>query len=165
MYKILHFRGGLYKFDELVEFVEDTGGMVLNEDRLEIIRGDSYLSQEVHVLLIIPDEEKDNVKSLISEIKGMVEEIKPTVDQNNLFLSYFSIYDVLNRIGNWANKSTLKEAINCPCYAELCTYFGEEECQLDDLLEEILVGMCLSNIIEHRESKNGKSEYRIKKED
>lgn len=164
MYKILHFRGGLYKFDELVEFVEDTGGMVLNEDRFEIIRGDSYLSQEIHVLLIVPEDEKDNVKSLISEIKGMVEEIKPTGDQNNLFLSYFSIFDALNRIGNWANESILKEAINCPCYAELCTYFGEDECQLDKLLEEILAEMNRGNIIEHRESKNGKSEYRIKKE-
>lgn len=163
MYKILHFRGGLYKFDELVEFVEDTGGMVLNEDRFEIIRGDSYLSQEVHVLLIVPEDEKDNLKSLISEIKGMVEEIEPTGDQNNLFLSYFSIFDALNRIGNWANESTLKEAINCPCYAELCTYFEEDECQLDKLLEEILAEMYRSNIIEHRES-NGKSEYRLKKE-
>ncbi|MGF7118459.1 methyl-coenzyme M reductase family protein [Methanobacterium oryzae] len=163
MYKILHFRGGLYRFDELVEFVEDTGGMVLSEDRFEIIRGDSYLSQEVHVLVIVPEDEKDNVKSLISEIKGMVEEIKPTGDQNNLFLSYFSIYDALNRIGDWANKNTLKETISCPCYAELCTYFGEEECQLDDLLEEILIKMHISNVIEHRESKNGKHEYRLKK--
>lgn len=163
MYKILHFRGGLYKFDELVELVEDTGGIVLNENRFEIIRGVSYLCQEVHVSLIVPESELDNIKSFIKEIKGMVGDIEATEDQDNLFLSYFSIYDALNRIGGWANKTTLKEAISCPCYAELCTYFGEEKCQLDDLLEEILAEMCLSNILENRESENGKSEYRLKK--
>ncbi len=164
MYRFLHFRGGVYKFDELVEFIDDAGGMVINKDCFEIIRGDSYLSQEVHVLLIVPEDEVDNTKSLIDKIKGVVEEIEATRDQKNLFLSYFSIYDALSKIGNWANRDNIKEAISCPCHAELCTYVGEEECQLDDLLEEILVEMCMSDIIEHKE-KDGKSKYRLKKED
>ena len=163
MYKLLHFRGGLYKFDELVEFIEDAGGMVINKDHFEIIRGDSYLSQEVHVLLIVPEDEVENTKSLISEIKGMFEEIEPTKDQNKLFLSYFSIYDALNRMGNWTDREHIKEAIICPCHAELCTYMEEEECQLDDLLEEILVEMYMNEIIEHKEE-DKKSKYRLKKE-
>lgn len=162
MYKLLHFRGGLYKFDELVEFVEDTGGIVINKDCFEIIRGDSYLSQEVHVLLIVPEDEVDSTKSLISEIKGMVEEIKSTEDQNKLFLSYFSIYDALNKIGDWTDREYIKEAIICPCHAELCTYMDEEECQLDELLEEILVEMYMNEIIEHEED-DKKSKYRLKK--
>lgn len=162
MYKLLHFRGGLYKFDELVEFVEDAGGMVINKDHFEIIRGDSYLSQEVHVLLIVPENEVDSTKSLISEIKGMVEEIESTKDQNKLFLSYFSIYDALNRIGGWTDREHIKESIICPCHAELCTYMEEEECQLNDLLEEILVEMYMNEIIEHKEE-NKKSKYRLKK--
>ncbi len=93
MYQIMHFRGGIYKFDELVELVEDTGGIVLDKDSFEIIRGDSYLSQEVHVLLVVPENEIKNIKLLISEIKGMVEDIEATKDQYVLFLSYISIYD------------------------------------------------------------------------
>ncbi len=57
MYEIIHFRGGLYKFDELSEYVEDVGGLVFNRDHFEIIRGTSYLSTEVHVILMIPKNE------------------------------------------------------------------------------------------------------------
>lgn len=163
MYEIIHFRGGIYKFDELVEFVEDTGGMVLKKDCFEIIRGDSYLSKEVHVLLVVPDDELDSTKSLISDIKGMVDDIDTTDDQYNLFLSYLSIYDALNRIGKWTDRDVLKDAIRCPCYSELCIHLEEEKCQLDEILEEILAELCLIGIIEHREV-HGTTQFRLKKE-
>ncbi len=163
MFEIMHFRGGIYKFDELVEFVEDTGGMVLKKDFFEISRGDSYLSKEVHVLLVVPEEELNSIKLLISEIKGMVDEIETTDDQYNLFLSYLSIYDALNRIGGWADRDVLKDTINCPCHSELCIHLQEEKCQLDEILEEILAELRLIDVIEHREH-DGISQFRLKKE-
>jgi len=163
MYQIMHFRGGIYKFDELVELVEDTGGMVLDKDCFEIIRGDSYLSQEVHVLLVVPENELNNIKSLISEIKGMVDDIESSEDQYTLFLSYISIYDALSRIGGWADKDLLKETIKCPCYSELCTHLEEEKCQLEEILEELLSQMSSIEVIERKES-DGMPQYRLKKE-
>jgi len=163
MYQIMHFRGGIYKFDELVEFVEDTGGMVLDKDHFDIIRGDSYLSQEVHVLLVVPEDELDRVKSLISEIKGMVDDIETSEDQYMLFLSYLSIYDALSRIGDWTDRDILKETIKCPCYSELCTNLGEEKCQLDVVLDEILSQLSQTGLIENIKIQ-GKRHFRLKKE-
>lgn len=163
MYEIFYFRGGEYKFDELVEYIEDVGGMVLNKSCFELIRGDYFLSKEIHVLLIVPEEEVENTKTLINEIKGMVDEVKVTEEQKKLLLSYLSIYDVLNRTGVWTEKERLRDIITCPCYALLCNQIGDEECQLDAELEQILVEMCANNVIEHTIS-NGKSEYRLKKE-
>ncbi len=164
MYEIFFFRGGVYKFDELVEYIEDVGGMVLSKDCFEIIRGDSYLAKEVHVLLVVPEEEVESTKSLINEIKGMVDEVKITEEQKKLLLSYLSIYDALNRTEVWTEKERLKDIITCPCYALLCNQVGDDECQLDIELEQILVEMCANDVIEHKIS-NGKSEYRLKRED
>lgn len=164
MYEVFFFRGGVYKFDELVEYIEDVGGMVLSQDCFEIIRGDSYLATEVHVLLVVPEEEVESTKSLINEIKGMVDEVEVTEKQKKLLLSYLSIYDALNRSEVWTEKRRLKDILICPCYALLCNQAGDDECQLDAELEHILVEMCGNDVIERKIS-DGKSEYRLKRED
>ncbi len=164
MYEVFFFRGGVYKFDELAEYIEDVGGMVLSKDCFEVIRGDSYLSTEVHVLLIVPEEEVENTKSLITEIKGIVDDVEVTEKQKKLLLSYLSIYDALNRTEVWTEKERLRDIITCPCYALLCNQVGDDECQLNDELEQILAEMCENEVIEHKIS-GGKSEYRLKKED
>ena len=164
MYEVFFFRGGVYKFDELVEYIEDVGGMVINKNCFEIIRGDSYLSTEVHVLLIVPENEVGHTKSLIGEIKGIVDEVKVTEEQKRLLSSYLSIYDALNKTDVWTEKGSLKDFITCPCYALLCAQIGDEECQLDDKLERILEEMCANDIIERKLSE-GKSQYRLKRED
>ena len=164
MYEVFFFRGGIYRFDELVEYIEDVGGMVLSKDCFEVIRGDSYLSTEVHVLLVVPEEEVGNTKSLITEIKGMIDNVEVTEKQKKFLLSYLSIYDALNRTEVWTKKGRLREIITCPCYALLCNQVRDDECQLDAELEQILVEMCANDVIEHKIS-NGKSEYRLKRED
>lgn len=163
MYEIFFFRGGVYKFDELVEYIEDVGGMVLSKDCFEIIRGDSYLSTEVHVLLIVPEKEVKSTKSLIEEIKGITDEVEVNEEQKRLLSSYLSIYDALNRTDVWTEKGRLKDLITCPCYALLCTQIEDEECQLDAELEQILAEMCANDVIEHKIA-NGKFHYRLKKE-
>ncbi|WP_431063313.1 methyl-coenzyme M reductase family protein [Methanobacterium sp.] len=163
MYEILHFRGGVYRFDELKELVEDTGGIVFSMDHFDIIRGDSYLSTEVHVLLMVPENELNAVDSLISEIKGSRDDINITDKQKDLLLSYLSIYDVLNKTGTWTKKEDLKELIICPCFAMLCKNSGDDECQLNNKFDEILEEMCLNGVIE-KQILDEKIEYRLKKE-
>ena len=165
MYEIFYFRGGVYKFDELVEYIEDVGGMVLRKDCFELIRGDSYLSTEVHVLIVVPEEEVKNTKSLIEEIKGISDKVEATDEQKKTLLAYLSIYDSINKNDTWAEEERIKNTIACPCYALLCNQLEDEECQLDSKLEQILTEMCANGIIEHIISDDGKSKYRLKKVD
>lgn len=165
MYEIFYFRGGVYKFDELVEYIEDVGGMVLRKDCFELIRGDSYLSTEVHVLIVVPEEEVKNTKSLIEEIKGISDKIEANDEQKKTLLAYLSIYDSLNRNDTWAEEERIKDTIACPCCALLCNQLEDEECQLDSKLEQILTEMCANDVIEHNISDDGKSKYRLKKVD
>ena len=51
---ILGYSSGVYRFNEMVEFVEDNGGIVLTRDEFHISRGAYFISQEVHVILVIP---------------------------------------------------------------------------------------------------------------
>jgi hypothetical protein len=164
MYEVLHFRGGMYRFDELSEFVEDVGGLVLLRDHFEIIRGDSYLSTEVHVLLMVPEEELKDLKSIIVEIKGMSEDVEITDEQKIHLLSYLSIYDALNKNKEWTLKEDLKSLMVCPCYAMLCKNSGDDECLLNQKLDEILEEMCSNEIIESS-IHDGKVFYRLKKKD
>ena len=165
MYEIFYFRGGVYKFDELVEYIEDVGGMVLRKDCFELIRGDSYLSTEVHVLIIVPEEEVENINSLIEEIKGVSDEVKATEEQKKILVGSLSIYDSINRADTWTEEENIKNFITCPCYALLCNQLENEECQLDARLEQILAEMCANGVIEYNISADGKSKYRLKKID
>jgi hypothetical protein len=163
MYEVLHFKGGVYRFDELSEFVEDVGGLILNRDHFEIIRGDSYLSTEVHVLLMVPEEELKPLKSIISELKGISENLEITNEQRTQLLLYLSVYDALNKNDSWTLKQHLMNLMICPCYAMLCKNSVDDECLLNDKLDEILEEMCSNGILE---SKIEEDEvfYRLKKE-
>ena len=163
MYEVLLFRGGMYKFEELSEFVEDVGGLVLNRDHFEIIRGDSYLSTEIHVLLMVPEEEIEPLRLIISEIKGIAESLEITDEQRTQLLLYLSVYDALNKNDSWSLKEPLMDLIICPCYAMLCTNSGNNECLLNDKLDEILEEMCSNGIIESK-IEDDKILYRLKKE-
>lgn len=162
MYRILHFRGGLYKFDELTEYVEDVGGLVFNKDHFEIIRGDSYLSTEVHVLLMVPEEELEPIYSIISEIKGMYEDIEISDKQKIHFFSYLSIYDALNRFDSWIKKEDLMDILLCPCHAMPCKEGGDIGCILSHELDKILEAMGDDEIIESKKEGN-EVFYRLKK--
>ena len=96
MYRVLLFSGGIYKFDLLQEYLEDVGGVLIREDRLQITRGSSFLSEEVRVMLIVPLKEVEPVKSLANEIKGEIELLKIDQNMENEFISIISIYNILS---------------------------------------------------------------------
>jgi len=62
VYILLGYSSGVYRFNEMVEFVEDDGGIVLTRDEFHISRGSYFISQEVHVILVIPQESLNDVK-------------------------------------------------------------------------------------------------------
>lgn len=161
MYEILLFNGGVYRFDELVEFVEDIGGMMLRKDSFEVSRGEYFLSEQIQVLLVIPQRESGTLRSLTEDIRGQIQELKIENHIKSSILSSLSVYDVLSRTGSWINAEELKNQIECPCYATSCNESPSADCTLDKF-DELLMDMCTMEIAEYRVSDDG-VEYRLKK--
>lgn len=157
MYHILLFSGGVYKFDQLVEYLEDVGGLLIREDRLEISRGTSFLSEEVRVLIIAPSEEIKSLKSLSKDIKGELEELEIKESQKEEFFSYLAIYSLLCRSESWLSKEMIEEMMKCSCPENACVEAGI--CTLDNL-DRKLDKMCQLEILKMRKI-NGKAEYGV----
>lgn len=163
MYKILIFHGGVYRFNELVEMVEDLGGMVLKKEYFQITRGASFLSEEVHATLIVPEEDEKSVKSLCKDIKGTISESGIENPDKNIILAFIPIYNALSLVGTWVKAEDIQDMIECPCGAMLCRDPGIKSCVLDEL-DETLDKLCSQGIVKSREVE-GCTEYCLSDED
>lgn len=158
MYKILGYSSGVYRFNEMVEFVEDNGGIVLTKDEFHISRGAYFISQEVHVILVIPSEVLNDVKIFAKELKGDIEHLEVDTEQKIKVLSIIPVYNLLSHQSSWLDIKKIEDIMDCPCITEVCKEF-EETCLVD--LEKTLDAMKRMEIIETRDS-SGVMEYRIK---
>lgn len=61
MYKIMMFEGGVYKFTELKELIEDIGGFILQE---------SVMQSETMLHIAFPEEEERTIRDKIKELGG-----------------------------------------------------------------------------------------------
>jgi len=160
MYEILIFHGGIYKFSDFKELIEDLGGLVLKKDHLEITRGIYFLSEEITVPLVLPVEEIENVKEMAKEIKGNLSETKIDSQKKSELLSYLNVYDILSKSDHWMNKKELKKHLKCPCIVncgKISDFCGK------DYLDKILNDMEIIELIEVR-GKNNRDEYRLRVE-
>ncbi len=157
MYEIFLFSGGVYRFDELKELVEDVGGLVLKKDLFHLSRGSSFLSSEVEVMLIIPVDDEDNIKALSDEIKGHLEKIDVEDLKKKDVLTYISICDALAKSGEWLTLDEIKDLIGCPCPVQLC---NDQETCVHDEMDESIEKFCVNDILKSRKKK--KTEYTIK---
>jgi putative methanogenesis marker protein 7 len=66
MYKIMMFEGGVYKFNELKELIEDIGGFILQE---------SVMQTETMLHLAFPEEEERVIRDKIKELGGKFQEL------------------------------------------------------------------------------------------
>jgi methyl coenzyme M reductase subunit C-like uncharacterized protein (methanogenesis marker protein 7) len=160
MYKILGYSGGVYRFDEVLETVEDAGGIVLNRDEFHISRGEYFISQEVHVIIVIPEEGVEDLKSIATELKGDIEDLNVDREQKIAVMSIIPVYNLLCQTSSWVDVKTLEDIIVCPCMIGVCKEFEEFSCC--DEMEKTLDSMCRMDIAEYRES-DGNKEYRLKK--
>ncbi len=169
MYRIIRFTGGVYKFDELAEYLEDAGGMLVQEDRLHIIRGSSFITQELQVIMIVPPDELEHVKALAQDIKGQIEEDLNLDPRDELeILHYFYLYHTLSQAGKWVNLSLIKDLTENLYQAEdplpdlvYLNYFDESSTPED--FKPSLDMMCRLDLLEVRNQKD-KAEYRIKRD-
>ncbi|WP_048190622.1 methyl-coenzyme M reductase family protein [Methanobacterium sp. SMA-27] len=161
MYKILVYSGGVYRFDEVLECVEDIGGIVLKKDEFNISRGSYFISQEVHVFIVTPDEGLDELKQIATDLKGDIEEINIDDEIRISVVSILPVYNLLCKAKNWVDINYLADAIECPCINGICKEFNDISCH--ENLEKTLDDMCRMEIAEKRTLSNV-IEYRIKEE-
>lgn len=158
MYKILHFSGGVYKFDLLAEHVEDVGGLLFQENRLQINRGASFLSEEIQVIFMVPPNEVSSVKELASELKGEIQEMEIDEPLKSNLINSLAIYNILCKAEDWVNHDIISESDEyIPEYGFVES--GDYNHILNNL-EECLDLMLSLELIEKRENE-GNSEYRI----
>lgn len=166
MYKILHFSGGVYKFELLAEHVEDVGGLLFQENRLHISRGASFLSEEIQVIFLVPTNEVSSVKELTREIKGEIEEVEVEEALKNNLINSLEIYNIICKADDWIKNEVIsgKYLSNQEKYHSNQEEFLSNQEEYLVNLEECLDLMISLELIEKRASK-GKSDYRVLKED
>jgi hypothetical protein len=155
---LLGYSSGFYRFNEMVEFVEDAGGIVLTRDEFHISRGSYFISQEVHVILVIPQEVLKDLKVFAKELHGDIEYLKVEKEQHINVISIIPVYNLLSHEGSWMDIKTMENIIECPCITEICKEF-EGTCLVD--LEKTLDAMKRMDIIETKDS-SGIMEYKLK---
>jgi len=159
MYRILHFSGGVYKFELLAEHVEDVGGLLFQENRLQISRGASFLSEEIQVIFLVPTNELSSVKELTLEIKGEIEEVEVEEALKNNLINSLEIYNIMCKADDWIEEDVISER-----YPDNPEEYQDNPEEYRGNLEECLDLMISLELIEKRSIK-GKSDYRILKED
>ena len=147
MYKILGYSGGVYRFNEIIEFVEDNGGIILKRDVFEISRGAYFISQEVHVIIVIPEEALKDFKVIVEELKGDIEYLKLEDEQKIAVISLLPVYNVLSCSGTWVEIKTIENMIQCPCLSDVCNELKGLSCIN---LEKTLDALCRMGIAEKR---------------
>jgi hypothetical protein len=166
MYEIFLFSGGVYRFDEFKEAVEDVGGMVLKKNLFHKSRGTSFLSDEVQVVIIIPLEDEKVIKEFSDEIKGHLVKLDEEDLKNNDIISYLAICDVLVKQGRWMTLDELKDEVECPCPGQLCNQQDQKEYNqnlekcIQDHLDKVVEKFCRKKILIYRKQ-NGKKEYNL----
>jgi len=164
MYKILHFSGGVYKFDLLAEHVEDVGGLLFRENRLHISKGSYFLSEEVQVIFMVPLNELSSVRELASEIKGKIEEVEIEEPLKSNLIYSLDIYNILCKADDWVDQNIISESEEYyTAGTDLAEFDDDDDDDVQDKLKECLDLMISLELIEKRGTK-GKSEYRILKD-
>lgn len=166
MYELLLFTGGVYRFDEFKEFIDDVGGLIIEMESFKVNRGMYFLSEEMKVLLIVPEEEKEIIKSFAKEIKGSIEPVLMENKEIEKVVLIFEIYKKL-QIDELLNMEEInKHLLNKPDFINLKDCNLEDICNEEGFLEkinELLILMEEMSIIKSFE-KNELIHYKINKQ-
>jgi hypothetical protein len=145
MYHVTIYTGGIYKFDEFIEFIEDLGGIVLKRDKFQISRGDYFLSEEVHALTVIPEKEQQNVILMAKKLKGNINIPKIDPEDEIKVLSCLLVHDYLSKAMCWINYDEIKNQIKWPFNFPML--IDNNENHLSDILEDVLDGMVMMEMV------------------
>ncbi|MDR2866173.1 MAG: methanogenesis marker 7 protein [Methanomassiliicoccaceae archaeon] len=100
MYEVMMYDGGVYRSNELLEMIEDIGGVVLQKTRS---------AQMLTVTMSIPGEDKEEVEKVCTAIGGMVKSVPlagteiavvgPTLGRHHMPHPICDIAEVLRQLG------------------------------------------------------------------
>jgi len=164
MYKILLFSGGLYKYDLLVEHVDDVGGLIIQKDSLQISRDTSFLREEIKVTLIIPSNEISSVRSLAKEIKGEIEELKLEEAIHEKLINSLKVYNILCKSNSGLNRESIEKFMEDEEEKGMFITADSKKDDTNPPIEECLELMLSLEILK-RHQKNDEFEYYINLED
>ncbi|MEG3224267.1 MAG: hypothetical protein BME94_01765 [Methanobacteriales archaeon Met13] len=161
MYRIIRFKGGVYKFDELAEYLDDVGGLLIQEDRLHINRGSYFISQELQVIMIVPSAEVKHLIFLARNIKGEIEEEVSLEEKDEVEMFRFLIlHNFISQTNSWVSLSRLKELMEFSNHGEDLIGLDLPDGLLPDIRKS-LDSMCSLELLDKRDNQ-GTMEYRIK---
>lgn len=161
MYTILGFSGGVYRFEEVEELVDDVGGLLLKRDEFNITRGAYFISQEIHVIVVIPEETRKDLEALVRDVKGDIEVLEVEEKYESAIISLIPVYNALSRSGTWVDANTIEDMMECPCLNSICKQFDADSCGVDTV--KSLENLCRMELAEERENSRRK-QYRIRKD-
>ena len=158
VYMILGYSSGVYRFNEMVEFVDDAGGIVLTRDEFHISRGSYFISQEVHVLLVIPPEVLKNLKVMAKELQGDIEYLEVKKEDKINVMSILPVYNILSHEDSWMDIETMLNISGLSLRNRGLKEF-EGTCLMD--IDKTLDAMKRMEIVKSRDS-SGIIEYKLK---
>ncbi|MCL2687391.1 MAG: hypothetical protein FWE58_02525 [Methanobrevibacter sp.] len=94
MYELILFTGGVYKFDEFEEFIDDLGGLIIEMESFKFNRGMYFLSEEMRVLVLIPEKENEELKRFVKRIKGTLDSVQMKDTDLEKVILIFEIYKI-----------------------------------------------------------------------
>jgi len=131
MYELLLFTGGVYKFDEFKEFIDDIGGLIIEMESFKVSRGMYFLSEEMKVLIIAPEEEKQIIKDFAKKIKGHIEPIQMKDEEFEKVILIFEIHRKL-QIAEFMNiDDIIKHLLDKPDFINI------KNCSLKNICDEM----------------------------
>lgn len=157
MYELLLFTGGVYKFDEFKEFIDDIGGLIIEMESFKVSRGMYFLSEEMKVLIIVPEEEKQIIKGFAKKIKGNIE---PVLMENKEIEKVILIFEIHRKL-QIAESMIINDIINH--LSDKPDFINIKDCSLKNMcdkngflekINELLILMEEMNIIEKFEKDN-----------
>ena len=163
MYELLLFTGGVYKFDEFTELIDDIGGLIIEMESFKVNRGMYFLSEEMRVLIVIPEEEKEIIKSFAKKIKGNIEPILMENKEIEKVILIFEIHKKL-QIAEFINiDNIITYLLSNPDFINIKNYSlkGIYDERILENIEDVLILMEEMNIIEKIE-RDSSVHYKIK---
>lgn len=157
MYELLLFTGGIYKFDEFKEFIDDIGGLIVEMESFKVSRGMYFLSEEMKVLIIAPEEEKELIKDFAKKIKVNIEPVLMEDKEIEKVILIFEIHKKLQITKNINIENIIEYLLDNPDFIKIKNCNSENICNentFDEKIKELLILMEEMNIIEKIEKEN-----------
>jgi hypothetical protein len=163
MYELLLFTGGVYKFDEFKEFIEDIGGLIIEMESFKVSRGMYFLSEEMRVLIVVPEEEKEIINTFTRKIKGNLEPILMENKEIEKVILIFEIHKKLQLAESMNTEDILNYLLSNPDFIYIKNYNLKsiDNEKILENIEDVLILMEEMNIIKKLE-KNSFIHYQIK---